>query len=73
LNGSRKQAEFTVLYKDGSLAVDDPTVKKIIKLQPPDEKGRWIDEFNKNAIFFDLDDQGNVKAMNIDSVSRFHR
>lgn len=67
------QAEFTVLYKDGTLAVDDPTVKKIVKLQPPDEKGRWVDEFNKNSIFFDLDDQGNVKSMNIDSVSRFRR
>ncbi|MHC4546788.1 MAG: hypothetical protein ACYSYL_20100, partial [Planctomycetota bacterium] len=67
------QAEFTVLYKDGGLAIDDPTVKKIIKLQPPDEKGRWVDEFNKNTIFFDLDDQGNVKSMNIDSVSKFRR
>jgi transglutaminase-like putative cysteine protease len=67
------QAEFTVLYKDGSLAVDDPTVRKVIKLQPPDRKGRWVDEFNKNTIFFDLDDQGNVKAMNIDSVSKFTR
>ncbi|MHC4586849.1 MAG: transglutaminase-like domain-containing protein [Planctomycetota bacterium] len=67
------QAEFTVLYKDGSLAVDDPTVKKVIKLQLPDEKGRWVDEFNKNSIFFDLDEKGNVKAMNIDSVSKFLR
>ncbi|MBM3237140.1 transglutaminase domain-containing protein [Candidatus Poribacteria bacterium] len=67
------QAEFTVQYKDGSLAVDDPLAKQTIKLQLPDEKGRWVDEFNKNAIFFDLDDEGNVKSMNIDSVSRFRR
>lgn len=67
------QADFTVLYKDGTLAVNDPLEKKTIKLQPPDEKGRWVDEFNKNSIFFDLDDQGNVKAMNIDSVSKFSR
>jgi transglutaminase-like putative cysteine protease len=67
------QTEFTVLYKDGSLAVDDPTVKKVIKLQLPDENRKWVDEFNKNAIFFDLDDRGNVKAMNIDSVTKFHR
>lgn len=67
------QAEFTVLYKDGTLAVDDPTVKKVVKLQPPDEKGRWIDEFNKNSIFFDLDEQGNIKSMNIDSVTKFSR
>jgi transglutaminase-like putative cysteine protease len=67
------QAEFTVQYKDGSLAVDDPLAKQTIKLQLPDEKGRWVDEFNKNAIFFDLDDDGNVKSMNIDSISRFRR
>jgi hypothetical protein len=67
------QVDFTVLYKDGSLAVDDPLEKKTIKLQHPDENRRWIDEFNKNSIFFDLDDQGNVKAMNIDSVSKFLR
>ena len=67
------QAEFTVLYKDGSLAVDDPTVKKVIKLQLPDENRRWVDEFNKNSIFFDLDDQGNVNSMKIDSVSKFLR
>jgi len=67
------QAEFTVQYKDGSLAVDDPLAKQTIKLQLPDEKGRWVDEFDKNAIFFDLDDEGNVKSMNIDSVSRFRR
>ncbi|NIP28256.1 MAG: DUF3471 domain-containing protein [Phycisphaerae bacterium] len=67
------QAEFTVLYKNGSLAIDDPTVKKIVKFQPTDQKGRWLDEFNKNTIFFDLDDQGNVKSMNIDSVSKFRR
>jgi len=67
------QAEFTVQYKDGSLAVDDPLAKKIIKLQLPDENGRWVDEFNKNTIFFESDDEGNVKAMNIDSVSKFRR
>jgi hypothetical protein len=67
------QADFTVLYKDGSLAIDDPIEKTTVKLKLPDEKGRWVDEFNKNTIFFDLDDRGNVKAMNIDSVTKFLR
>ncbi len=67
------QAEFTVLYKDGCLAVDDPLAKKIIKLQPPNEKGMWVDEFNKNSIFFDLDNKRNVTAMKIDSVDKFIR
>ena len=41
-----------------------------VKLQPPDEKGGWLDEFNKNAIYFELDDEGKVQSMTIDSRSR---
>jgi len=67
------QAEFTVRYKDGSLAVDDPFAKITIGLQAPDEKGGWRDEFNKNTIFFDWDEQGNVKSMIIDSIDKFRR
>ena len=67
------QAEFTVLYKNGGLAVDDPLAKKIVKLQTPNEKGRWVDEFNKNSIFFDMDNKGNVTVMKIDSVDKFTR
>lgn len=67
------RADFTVLYKDGSLAVDDPLAKKIVKLQLPNEKGRWLDEFDKNTIFFELDNQGNVESMKIDSVDKFRR
>jgi len=32
-----------------------------------------VDEFDKNVVFFDQDGQGNVNAMNIDSVTRFRR
>jgi len=67
------QAEFTVLYRDGSLAVDDPLAKKVVKFQLPNEKGGWLDEFNKNTIFFELDNQGNVESMKIDSVDKFRR
>jgi len=67
------QAEFAVQYKDGSLAVDDPLAKKTVKLQLPDEKGRWMDEFNKNAIFFEWDGQGNVTSMIIDSINKFQQ
>jgi hypothetical protein len=67
------QAEFTVLYKDGCLAVDDPLAKKVIKLQAPNEKGMWVDEFNKNSIFFEKDNKGNITAMKIDSVDKFSR
>ncbi len=67
------QAEFTVLYKDGGLAVDDPLAKKLIKLQSPNEKGMWVDEFNKNLIFFEQDNKSNVTTMKIDSVDKFTR
>jgi hypothetical protein len=67
------QAEFTVRYKDGSLVVDDPLGKRTVGLEAPDEEGRWLDEFNKNTIFFDWDEQGNVKSMIIDSINKFRR
>ncbi len=67
------RADFTVLYKNGSLVVNDPLAKKIVKLQLPNEKGRWLDEFNKNTIFFELDNRGNVESMKIDSVDKFTR
>ena len=67
------QADFKVLYKNGSLAVDDPLAKKIVKLQPPNEKGMWVDEFDKNSIFFEKDSKGNITTMKIDSVDKFLR
>ncbi|KPJ59219.1 MAG: hypothetical protein AMJ46_11985 [Latescibacteria bacterium DG_63] len=67
------QAEFTVLYKDNGLAIYDPLEKTTVRLQPPDENGGWLDEFNKNTIFFDKDDEGNIQAMNIDATNRFRR
>jgi hypothetical protein len=32
-----------------------------------------VDEFDKNAVLFDVDAQGNVQSMKIDSVTRFRR
>ena len=59
------QAEFTVIYKDGGLAVDDPLRKIIVKLQPPDDKGKWVDEFNKNSISFQEDEEGKISGMTV--------
>jgi hypothetical protein len=67
------QADFQVIYKNGSLAVDDPLNKKVVKFQPPNEKGMWVDEFNKNSIFFEKDSNGNITVMKIDSVDKFKR
>ena len=59
------QAIFEVSYKDGGLAVFNPFEKKFINLNPPDDKGRWIDEFNKNAFDFEKDETGKVITMRI--------
>ena len=42
-------------------------------LQPPDEMGRWVDEFGKNSMSFDTDEAGSVTAMIIDSRTKFRR
>ena len=67
------QAEFRVLYRNGSLAIYDPLEKKTVGLRPPDANGRWVDEFDKNTILFDRDGQGSVSAMKIDSTTKFRR
>lgn len=67
------QAEFLVLYENGSLAVVDPLAKKTIRLQPPNAEGGRLDEFNRNTIRFEQDAAGNITAMIIDAVSRFRR
>jgi len=66
-------AEFRVFYTDGTLAIHNPLENRDVKLQHPDERGRWKDEFNKNEIFFEKDSNGKVKAMKIDSINRFQK
>jgi hypothetical protein len=67
------QAEFEVLHRDEGLAVYDPLARQTIGLQPPDHRGRWLDEFNKNSMRFETDDTGGVTAMIIDSRTEFRR
>ena len=66
-------AEFSVTVQDGRLAVYDPLAKTTIRLQPQGEDGCWLDEFNKNTLFFDKDGQGNITGMRIDAVDSFQR
>ena len=65
--------EFTVSYKDNSLVVHDPTENKDVKLQSPNEEGGWLDEFNKNTIYFEKDKEGNVTTLKIDAANKFSR
>ena len=64
-------AVFRVEYVDKTLGVYDPTENKTIRLQPPDENGGWLDEFNKNTIYFEKNAKGDVTAMNIDAATKF--
>ena len=59
------QATFEVSYKDGGIAVFNPFEKKFINLNPPDNKGRWIDDLNRNAFAFEKDKTGKVISMRI--------
>ena len=59
------QAEFTIIYEDGGLVMDNPFQKIIVKLQPPNDKGKWIDEFNKNSISFQEDEEGKISGITL--------
>lgn len=66
-------AEFTVSYIDNTLSIYDPLEMENIKLQLPDENGRWPDEYNKNTIYFENDNDGNITTLNIDVANKFGR
>jgi len=66
-------AEFTVRYVDGGLAVDDPLENATVRLQAPDERGGWLDEYGKNTIYFDTEDDGKVISLTVDAVARFRK
>jgi hypothetical protein len=66
-------ADFTVVWENDSLAVQDPLAGKTVHLQLPDETGGWLDEYDKNTIRFQVGEDGTVHAMLIDSVTPFQR
>lgn len=66
-------ADFTVLYRDRALAVNNPLEKRVVELRPPDQNGVWMDEFDKNAITFETDEAGAVTALVIDAISTLPR
>ena len=63
--------EFTVFYKDNTIAIHDPTKNEDIKLQAPNEDGGWLDEFNKNVVYFDRDNEGNITSLKVDVANSF--
>ena len=66
-------AEFTVIHEDETLAIVNPLEKVTVGLQAPDSRGRRLDEFGKNTIWFEEDEQGGIRAMVIDAATRFDR
>jgi hypothetical protein len=68
-----RQADFTVSFKRGKLTLYDPLERTTVKFQGPDDKGRWLDEYDKNTISFERDDKGNVTTLVVDATSKCPR
>jgi len=67
------QADFTVLFEGGRLAVHDPLEKHTVGLKRLGDTEKWIDEFDKNVIYFDTDEDGRIAALVIEAISRCSR
>jgi hypothetical protein len=70
---AQANSEFTVLYHEGGLAIHNPMDGETVGLQPPGEGGGWLDEYDKNTIYFDSDAEGNITALRIDAANRFEK
>jgi hypothetical protein len=44
-----------------------------VGITPTEVEGIWVDEFGKNNIEFEKDEEGTVTAMVIHSINRFAR
>ena len=53
--------------------VHDPLNNLDVGLQPPDDEGRFVDEYDKNSMTFETDGEGKVIALLLDSASPFER
>jgi hypothetical protein len=60
---AQAQADFKVIFENGTLAVNDPLAKKVIKLPEHTENGRWKDEFDQNEVEFVRNEKGEVIRM----------
>ena len=67
-----QQMDLTVIYENGTLAVNDPN-KGNVSLKTTEKEGIWIDEFDQNKISFDRSRTGEVTAMVIHQNFRFER
>lgn len=63
--------EFSVFVDNENLAIYDPGRKDTVRLQKPGADGGWLDEYNKNTIYFVRNADGNVTDMKIDVTLKF--
>jgi len=64
--------DLTVIYRDDNLAVIDPN-EGTIRLKGPDSAGEWVDEFDKNKISFELDEEGRASSLVFHRILTFSK
>jgi len=64
--------ELTVFWNEG-LMVHNALELRVVRFDLTDEEGRWLDEFGKNSMTFEADDEGKVRALFLDVASEFAR
>ncbi len=69
----RPKAEFTVLWDDGQLAINNPLEKRIVHFDPPDEEGWRLDEYGRHSIFFEMDDNGKPVVLLLNTANSCSR
>ncbi len=67
------QAEFLVQYENGALLLNNLPAKRVTRLKPQGDEGRWQDESGNLLVSFRSDGNGNVEALVMESISRFRR
>ena len=63
------KAEFTVLWDDGRMAVDNPFEEGVVHYDTPDKEGWRLDECGKQSIFFETDDDGKPIALLLNTAN----
>jgi len=63
------KAEFTVLWDDGRMAVDNPFEEGVVHFDPPDEEGWRLDEHGRHSISFQMDDNGKPIALLLNTAN----
>ncbi len=66
-------ADLTVMVKDGHLAVYDPVNKATVNLKPLGKEGEWIDESDRNRLFFEKGSDGIITGFKLETENRFRR